>query len=141
MVWFRFFFSKISRKRILENHWRKIYEREWNKKTLKIEKLMDYKCFLLNPTRTLPSYKSLVKTRRTLILIAFCMLIEPPLQLFIDFRGCFRPQIGLHVYFGMAFICCLNFAATIDWAIAKRFGDEKSLIFSINQMITDRDNQ
>ena len=85
--------------------------------------------FLKDPPRHLPGLSSLVRWRNMIIIVVFCMIAVPSLQVLLFYDTCFIGQGSViqQVFFFTSMIVA-GFAASLDWAISKRFGNEKSLI-------------
>lgn len=102
---------------------------ENNRKIKKSLREQRYQTFLLNPPRHLPSLSSLVRWRNIILVVVFCMIAVPSLQILLFYDTCligWGAAIQQVVFFSSMIIA--GFAASLDWAISKRFGNEKSLI-------------
>lgn len=115
-------YSLLEKAHSIQNHFTD------SRKQRKKDKEQRYREFLANPNRPLPSYETLAKWRNRLIIIGFCPLAEPLIQIFFFYESCFNVQIAWHIYFSMAALQLWIFAGVIDWCIYRRWGNGKSII-------------
>ena len=107
--------------------WQELRERnKTNRKRLREQR---YRDFLLNPPRHLPGLSSLVRWRNMILIVVFCMIAVPSLQVLLFYDTCLTGwgSVIQQVFFFTSMIVA-GFAASLDWAISKRFGNEKSII-------------
>ena len=117
--------SFVNKMRTLQNNIENHYKQ---RKTLKEQR---YRAFLKNPQRTLPDYQTLARWRKKLFLAALLSLAPSALgtfflfdMMYIDYYG----FISIPVFCGSAFLIIGCFAATVDYVIYRRWGNQKTFI-------------
>lgn len=115
--------SIIEKARIYQNN----LENKWFLK--KIDKEQRYCEFLSNPTRPLPSLRSLVKWRSRFAYASICSVAMQYILIYFLNVRIYSKAFDMVIIFGFLIsFSLLVFAGAFDWSIYRRFGNEKSFI-------------